>query len=284
MMKKVVHLSDIHFGKVDVATVEPLIEAVKKIEPNLVVVSGDLTQRARTHQFQEAQEFLNKLPAPQIVVPGNHDIPLWNPWSRFVDRLTKYRINISDNLYPTYQDDGIAAIGINTARSLTTKYGRINREQIQRIKSFLCSLPDDRIKMVVTHHPFDLPEGYRDRQQIVGRSRLAMHTLADCGIDLFLAGHLHLSFIGSTAARYKVNHRSALIVQAGTATSVRGRGEPNAFNVILCEHPCISIERYEWDSNQAIFNKATSEGYEHTDTGWTKLPAPPKEGPETINP
>src|SRR5918912_3851623 len=119
-MRTLVHLSDLHFGRVDSAVVEPLVAAVP----------GDLTQRARSRQFQEAKKFLDALPRPQIVVPGNHDVPLYNVFRRFLGPLDNYRRYITDEMQPFYADEEIAVLGLNTARSLTTKYVRINERQI----------------------------------------------------------------------------------------------------------------------------------------------------------
>src|SRR5256885_8738664 len=126
-MRRIVHLSDLHFGRVNPILIDPLIRAVVKVEPDLVAVSGDLTQRARSYQFQEARAFLDALPKPQIIVPGNHDIPLHNLFARFVEPLTKYKRYITDNLQPVYQDEQLVVVGVNTARSLTFKGGRINQ-------------------------------------------------------------------------------------------------------------------------------------------------------------
>src|SRR2546421_2446886 len=115
-MRTLVHLSDLHFGRVDERLVEPLIAAVTEIDPDLVAVSGDLTQRARSHQFIEARAFLDALPQPQIVVPGNHDIPMHNVYARFFQPLDKYRRYITNELQPFYADEEIAVVGLNTAR------------------------------------------------------------------------------------------------------------------------------------------------------------------------
>ena len=123
-MRTLVHLSDIHFGRVDAAIVEPLISLIGKIKPDVVAVSGDLTQRARSEQFKEARAFLDRLPQPQIVVPGNHDVPLYNIFARFLQPLDKYRRFITEDLSPFYGDEEIAGLAVNTARSLTFKGGR----------------------------------------------------------------------------------------------------------------------------------------------------------------
>ena len=268
-MRTLVHLSDIHFGRVDYAIVSRLTDAVNEIKPDIVVVSGDLTQRARSHQFIEARKFLDSLPKPQIVVPGNHDVPMHNVFARFAAPLEKYKKYITDDLQPFYADGEIAVLGINTARSSTIKGGRINERQIAVIREKLCSLKNETLKIIVTHHPFDLPDGF-DEEDIVGRAVLAMKTLAECGADVFLAGHLHVSHIGNTAHRYKIDGHSALVIQAGTATSTRGRGEANSFNVIRIEKARLIVERLEWQTEQAQFALAKSEEFGQAANGWVR--------------
>jgi 3',5'-cyclic AMP phosphodiesterase CpdA len=268
-MRTLVHLSDVHFGRTDPIVVSSLIALVNEIKPDLVAVSGDLTQRARSYQFKEARAFLDALPKPQIVVPGNHDVPLYNVAARFLTGLEKYRRYITDDLQPFHADEEIAVLGINTARSLTFKGGRINEKQIAWTREKLCNLHDDIVKIVVTHHPFDLPED-RPESELVGRARMAMETLASCGADLFLAGHLHTSHTAQTAVRYKIKGHSALVVQAGTATSTRSRGEANSFNVIRLAHPKIAVERMMWQSEGGTFGSAGLENFRHTPEGWVR--------------
>ena len=268
-MRTIAHLSDIHFGRVDPLLVAPLTETIKTINPDLVAVSGDLTQRARSHQFKQARAFLDVLPQPQIVVPGNHDVPLYNVFARFLEPLRKYQQHITNDLRPFYHDDEVAVLGVNTARSFTIKGGRINQEQVSWMRERLCLLHDDVVKVVVTHHPFDLPEGH-DERNLVGRARMAMEGLASCGADLFLAGHLHVSHTTHSATRYKIKGHSALLVQAGTAASTRGRGEANSFNIIRIDMPHIAVERFEWDAVRAVFTLAMTERFNHTPDGWVR--------------
>jgi 3',5'-cyclic AMP phosphodiesterase CpdA len=270
-MRTIAHLSDLHFGRIDAAVVAPLVESVAAARPDLVAVSGDLTQRARSTQFQEAREFLDSLPnVPQIIVPGNHDVPLWNAFKRFMQPLDNFRRYITDDLAPFYSDEEIAVVGVNTARSSTTKYGRINVRQVARVRELLCDIDDTVTKIVVTHHPFDLPEGH-DEAEIVGRARMAMETLADCGADLLLAGHLHVGHTGQTAKRYEIEGHSALVVQAGTATSTRVRGELNSFNLIRIKRPHVNVVRYAFKPEQKTFAPASSEHFQHTPEGWQRL-------------
>ena len=272
-MRTIVHLSDLHFGRVNSSLLDPLKKVIREIEPDIVAVSGDLTQRARSHQFQQARSFLDELPKPQIIVPGNHDIPLHNVFARFFEPLTKYKRYITTDLQPAYEDGEVAIVGVNTARSLVFKGGRINKTQVGRLREKFCSLHDEIVKVIVTHHPFDLPEGH-DESDLVGRAKMAMTGLADCGADLFLAGHLHISHTGHTK-RYNINGHSALVVQAGTATSTRERGEPNSFNLLRIAHPSIVVERFAWIPSTAAFAVSTSERFEHTAEGWIRIPLPP---------
>ena len=271
-MRRIVHLSDVHFGHVDLAVAEHTAEKINELAPDLVVVSGDLTQRARSQAFQAAKAFLDTLPSPQIVVPGNHDIPLYNIYDRFINPLERFRKYITDDLTPTHIDNEIAVIGINTARSLTIKGGRINESQVDEIKGQLCDLPNDMLKIVVTHHPFDLPEGF-DTQDIVGHTKKLMPRIADCGADVFMAGHLHTSHITTTAKRYKLeNGRDALVIQAGTATSTRARGEAHSFNLIEYEYPTLIVKRLNarlstpdsWRRTRVIIYSQKKAGQEST--------------------
>jgi 3',5'-cyclic AMP phosphodiesterase CpdA len=269
-MRKIVHLSDIHFGRVHLNVVEPLIRSVNEIKPDLIAISGDLTQRARSYQFKEARTFLDSLPKPQIVVPGNHDVPLHNVFTRFFQPLVKYRRYITDDLQPFYADDEIAVVGVNTARSFTFKGGRVNVRQMESVREKLCPLDDKIVKAMVTHHPFDLPEGH-DEGDLVGRSRMAMEVLANCGADVFLAGHLHVSHTGHTARRYNIKGHSALVVSAGTATSSRNRGEANSFNLLRVEHPEIIVERLRWQPDAGQFSVSMTETFRHSPDGWTRI-------------
>lgn len=273
-MRILVHLSDIHFGRVDEAIIPALIQTINDAKPDVVAISGDLTQRARVHEFKDARAFLDALPRPQVVVPGNHDIPLHNVFSRFARPLDKYRRYITDDLRPFYADEEIAVLGVSTARSLTIKGGRINKTQVAWLREKLCALAPDVIKIVVTHHPFDLPEGYGERN-LIGQGQMAMWALSGCSADIFLAGHLHISHTGHTAKRYKVGGRSSLVVQAGTAASTRGRGESNSFNVIRLASPNVVIERLVWQPAHAVFVGSATEHFLRSSEGWSRVSGQP---------
>lgn len=268
-MRKIAHISDIHFGKADPPVVDRLAEAVCALEPDVVVVSGDLTQRARTKQFIEARAFLDRLPTPRIVVPGNHDVPLYNVINRFARPLDKYKKYITPDLEPVYVDDELAIVGVNTARSFTIKDGRISDVQAGAIAARFEDLDKSLIKIVVTHHPFDVPAG--SDNSIVERAQKIMPVIAASGADIFLSGHLHVSRISSSAHRYELpDGRALLIIQAGTAASTRGRGEANSFNLIEIASPALTVTRFECEDKETGFVPVNSEPFERTLSGWSR--------------
>ena len=268
-MRTLVHLSDLHFGRVDPELLEPLRLLVHKVAPDVVVVSGDLTQRAKTEEFEAARAYLDTLPGPQIVVPGNHDISLYNVLRRFLAPLDRYKRYITDDLSPVFIDKEIAVLGVNTARSLTFKDGRVNEEQIAQIRSQLANLPKDITRVIVTHHPFDLPQSF-DEDDLVDRAPMAMQAFAESGVDVLMAGHLHASHSGSTSARYHMSEYAALVVQAGTATSTRGRGETNSFNVVRIDADKVEVDRYGWDIVGKDYSLVSTEKFLRSGNIWAE--------------
>ncbi|MEO8260137.1 MAG: metallophosphoesterase family protein [Acidobacteriota bacterium] len=267
-MRTIVHLSDLHFGRLDPRVVETTIAAIDELAPDLVAISGDFTQRARIRQFAEARRFLDRLPRPLLVVPGNHDIPLYDVSRRFLTPLGRYRRFIAAEMEPVFADEELVVVGLNSARSLSFGRGRLSTAQISRTVERLRGVPPTVIKIIVTHHPFDLPEHYAD-EHLVGRAKMAMAQLATVGADLFLAGHLHVSHISQTAARYKIAGHSALVVQAGTL-STRGRGEPNSFNVLGVDWPRIAVVRRTWDGARGLYDASPARTFRHGELGWVE--------------
>lgn len=290
-MRRLIHISDIHFGRVDHATVAPLIRAAHEVKPDVIIVSGDLTQRAHKAEFREARLFLDALPRPQLVVPGNHDVPFYNVAARFLAPLANYRRYIGPELEPRYEDAELIIQGVNTARSLTWKNGRINARQIELMRSSFCTEADEtrsaptdvspRTKILVTHHPLDLPRRFAD-DDIVGRASTAMTTLASCGVDLLLAGHYHIAHTGDTRARYPIAGFAALVVQAATTISSRRREEPNSFNLLHIEPGEITVDRYTWRPADGVFASFLTEHFHRTPSGWARRETSVPEGKEVV--
>jgi 3',5'-cyclic AMP phosphodiesterase CpdA len=277
-VRTLVHLSDLHFGKIDAALLDALAEAVCASLPDVVVVSGDLTQRARTAQFLQARAFLARLPLPQVVVPGNHDVPLHNIVHRLLNPLEKFQRHIESNLSPRFVDAEMAVVGLNTARALLLKNGRVSAAQLESAREVFAQVGDEVIKVVVTHHPFDVPPHMHARAR-VGRAEAAMAMFANCGVDVLLAGHLHTSRAAGTGDRYALAGYEALVVSAGTATSTRRRRETNAFNVLRLHKQRVEVERFEWVATSLGFLPALQEVFERKLKGWSVIARNARGGP-----
>jgi 3',5'-cyclic AMP phosphodiesterase CpdA len=255
-VRTIVQLSDLHFGTILQPTIEPLVARVAELKPDLVVISGDLTQRARRVQYRDAVAFLGRLPGPQLVIPGNHDVPAYNLYRRLLQPLDRYKRFLGAELNPSFVDEEIAVLAVNTARAFVIKGGSISGAQRRMLEEKLAALPREVVRIVVAHHPFDLPDGLSG-VEIVKNAHAAMEIFARHRVDLFLGGHLHLAFIGH-AGRYRIDGYDAPINQAGTATSTRARGEPNSFSVIRVDSPKIAIDTWTWFAERQVFEVSAS--------------------------
>ena len=268
-MRTIAHISDIHFGRTDPAVVEGIVEDLHGRKPSLLVVSGDFTQRARDRQYRHAAAFLERLPRPQIVVPGNHDIPLFDVIRRFFFPLHRYRKYITKDLRPVYADEELFVLGVNTARSFTHKSGWISQEQLVDIKTRVCRQPPGVFRVVVTHHPF-IPPPREPRADVIRRGHTYIDELEECGVDLLLAGHLHLAYNDDLRSHYKAAKRSILSIQAGTATSTRRRGEPNAYNWITVSPDLCTVAVRAWNAAEGCFEESLVTRYRRVDHVWTR--------------
>jgi 3',5'-cyclic AMP phosphodiesterase CpdA len=266
-MRRIAHISDLHFGAEDPALTLGLRADLESLRPDLLIVSGDLTQRARRPQFEAAHHYLRGLPHPQLVVPGNHDIPLYDFARRFLVPLDRYCRYIHGELNPFFQDDELAVLGLNTARSLTWKSGRISPEQLRYLEKRLSSVPGTKFRIVVTHHPFIPPPGEGGAGiDLVGRAARALPALDRTGVDLLLAGHLHHGYTGDVRTFYPSAGRSIIVAQAGTATSHRVRHEPNAYNHIEIVRDRITITVRVWTGS--AFEPARHIAYQRVESEW----------------
>lgn len=269
-MVRLIHLSDLHFGAHDPRLVDAVAERIDEERPDLVVISGDFTQRARTEQFKEACEFLDRLREAGhdvLAVPGNHDVPLYDVFRRFLSPLTRYKRYIDDTLCPVHELAGVTVLGINTARSLTFSDGRVNEEQMAFIRDTFDRSDPNGLRVLVTHHPlFALPVGETGEvKRAVGRSELALDAAADSGVDMLLAGHHHTA--STHSARELVTRAGpALVVQAGTATSVRLRDEEQSFNRIDVEGETVTLTLQSWKNEK--FESSTAQKYEREGDHW----------------
>ena len=266
-MARILHLSDLHFGAHDPVIVTAVERRVDQEKPDLVVISGDFTQRARTVQFEEAGAFLDRLRDAGhdvLAVPGNHDVPLYNVLRRFLSPLTRYRKYIDESLCPFHELPGVSILGVNTARSATFKDGSISHEQIAFIRDSFAATDPKAVRVLVTHHPlFALPTG-TGMGVPVDHQQDALLAICEAGIDLLLAGHNHLA--STTASSLVHGAGRALVVQAGTATSTRVRGQGQSFNLINIEPGEVKVTIEAWDGTR--FARSDSQRFLRGDEHW----------------
>ncbi|MXW00008.1 MAG: metallophosphoesterase [Holophagales bacterium] len=259
-MRRLLHLSDIHFGPPYYRPAAAGVEAlVAERRPDLVVVSGDLTQRARPEQFRQARRFLLGLGLPFLAVPGNHDVPMYRVWERLLDRYGAYRRHFSPDLEPSFRDAELEVVGFNTAFNLTIEDGRFTPRQLARVGERFhrggSTESDGRVRIAVVHHPLAaLPElmGWRTAR----RSGEALRAFAAAGVDLVLAGHVHVAAVGTAPDC----GRRLWLVHSGTSTSRRGRGTEqgrNTCNLITLDTESVgrsaTVEQMLWSEQDERF-------------------------------
>ncbi len=237
-MPRILHLSDLHFGALRAETVEPLLALTSELAPDAVVVTGDLTQRATPRQFEAARSFLERLPCRrQLVVPGNHDVPLWNVVLRIFSPRARFDRYVTRDLFPTLIDRELAIVGLDTTRVLTSN-GRVSMRQIEVILGRFREAPAHALRVLACHHPFVVPVDTHDRKR-ARRADTALAALVQYEVDLLLTGHRHLPWVSPLGT-------DLLTVHAGTTTSSRTRGVENSFNEIVVDRDSVVIRRFLW--------------------------------------
>jgi 3',5'-cyclic AMP phosphodiesterase CpdA len=264
---RIAHLSDIHFGRIAYPEIVGLLVGeVNAAEVDLVAVSGDLTQRARRHQFTAAVEMLKSFEAPVLVVPGNHDVyPWWRPISRLAFPLGRYKRYVSRDLLPTFEMEGLSVLGINSAHGRTVKGGQIRKREREAIREFFSSRDASIFKVLVVHHHITRIQALGPHD-VVSQAREALEVASASGVDLILCGHLHVSHVEPLSV-VPENHR-IVVVSAGTATSNRGRGtnrHTNFYNVIEIDDEAFTIEERKFDPEARRF-------VTHATTRFARLP------------
>lgn len=269
MRYTLMHISDLHAGppfKRDIAAI--VARHAHELQPDLLIISGDFVQRATfPWEWSSIKTYLHTLPEPRLVVPGNHDVPLFDGFSRLLAPMHYYRRHISRDLNPVFARPGLVVVGGNSAHGLTMDGGYVNRQQRAAIEQAFAPYPADTCKVAVLHHPLSDPPVGRHKSKI--RNAKTMLQLLDrCGVDLFLCGHVHFSFVGTAngaataiQAGTLITEREGIIIcQSGTTTSRRGRGidrGKNSFNVIEIDEQTIRIHPHFYEPAERRFLSTT---------------------------
>lgn len=251
------HISDLHTGwHFDLRVAEQLAHQAHEIQPNLLVISGDLVLRSDlVAQWHTIMAYLKMLPQPQLIVPGNHDVSLFNGYYRLMFPLKRYRRYISDTLNPVFTLPGLAVVGGCTAHGLTIDGGRLSAKQLKTLDTELAQFGPDTCKLLVLHHHVVEPPGVKPRRKISNKND-ALRLMDRHQVDLFLCGHVHMSYVGTTnGVLPDVQHRT-IISQCGTSTSRRGRGtdrRKNSFHLIDIDDKTIGITQHFYDPDAGRF-------------------------------
>jgi 3',5'-cyclic AMP phosphodiesterase CpdA len=263
-VRRIFHISDVHFGPPHLPRLaQGTLEFIDSHRPDLVVISGDLTQRAKPEQFRQARAFVDQIPVPTLVVPGNHDVPMYRVWERVFSPFGAYRAHFSTELEPLYRDDELLVVGINTAFNWTLKDGRIPLSRLLEVGELCASVPESVLKVVVAHHHLIPPPNF-GTQRVLGNAYEAIDIFSSAGVDLILSGHLHQAYIGNSEEFYPKGRPPVVILHSGTTTSNRGRGgekERNTCNWIRADTQSMVVCHFAWQKDLDRFAEQSRHWY-----------------------
>lgn len=255
-MSVILHASDLHFGKVDPAVVESFYAEIERQKPDVVVLSGDFTQTASKEEFKQAEEFINRISAPVVTVPGNHDIPRYELWERFGDPLKRYRKYINPLPDTIYEDDHCVIIGINTARPAVPHWnwanGMISQDQVNFVDRHFRPVPHEKARILVCHHPLVNVKNAPIDTVVWGAKDL-ISVLEEQYVDVVLTGHIHYASVLTDSEAAGLS-----MVGASSATSTRLRGQGNGYNILRVSARKVDVELIHWEGKTHIITESIS--------------------------
>jgi 3',5'-cyclic AMP phosphodiesterase CpdA len=262
-MTSILHISDTHFGTEQNAVVEALLRHVRQQPADLLVLSGDITQRAKPGQFVAAKRFVENIQAlgvpARLVIPGNHDLPLYNLAVRFLCPYRRYSRAFGRELEPVFENGELLMIGLNTTHPRRRKDGAVTPAQVAAVVERLRRCDASKVRVVVAHQPFGAMVA-SDERNLQHGAQEALLPWAEAGLDMVMGGHIHLPYVLPLSEQYRLK-RNVWIVQAGTALSSRLRGDaPNSFNRIITTsgpHKQVRVERWDYQAQLDEFQLAS---------------------------
>lgn len=270
---RIAHLSDPHFGTIRPGVQEGLLATLQELKPDLILLTGDITQRARRKQFRDAKYFTRLIkPTPLIAVPGNHDIPLFNIFARLFNPYRGYRKLFKDQLEKDYEQGDIVVTGLNSTSRWRHIQGDFNFPRIERRLKEKKSKA--KVHIVTFHHPMDCRKPSDEKNLLIGRDQ-AIDIFDRHNVDLIIGGHIHDPYVTLSKVRYPNTKRTMVLGVAGTCLSWRTRpGAPNSFNFIEVDThgvPLISIARYDQTQNLKFSVVHKHHFQRPDDNGWVVI-------------
>jgi 3',5'-cyclic AMP phosphodiesterase CpdA len=250
------HISDVHFGPPHRPELDDAIRVlIVREKPDALLVSGDLTQRATRAQFEAARDYFRSLSLPQVIVPGNHDVPLYALHQRLFTPFKRYRAFMAEDLEPALKLPGAWIFGMNTAHGWTGKNGIFRAEALGRMADFFAAAPEGVLRVVVEHHHL-LPAPGAVYDPVARRSAAAAVALSEAKVDLVVAGHLHHAFVNRLRSFRPAAVHGTVVAHSGTSMSSRGRGaehEANSVNLIVADEEVLTIDNLRSTGGDGLF-------------------------------
>ena len=266
-MTRILHLSDPHFGAADLTAAETFLNQAAALQPDLTILSGDLTMRVRRREITAAKAFVERLPRPHLVIPGNHDIPLiHHPLDRFLHPFRRYQEAFGHELEPELISNGVHVVSLNSSRAFgfhaDWSEGRLSHRQLLRMREKFQKGPPDHFRVLVLHHP--LLELQISGRAVVKPLKKLMQTLEEARVDVVMCGHFHRSQIHSAGLS---DQWKTIISQAPTVCSTRLQGEPQGFHELLLRPGCIETIHHVY--NEKKFVDAGHSTFRLGNNGWS---------------
>src|SRR5919201_208656 len=249
---RVLQVSDLHAGTQEEPEVESdLRTLVAESDPELVVVSGDLTHRNTGAQHRRAADLLRSLERPLLVIPGNHDIPRWPPW-RFTRTFAAFRAQWPE-LEPVYRSERLVACGLHSVRPWKQQGGALRGRQLDRVASVLAAASPGALRLVAVHHHL-VGAPWRSRKRTIANRSTVLGALVDAGAELILSGHVHQSAIEERrefeVVRGDVRGTTVVTAPGLGQPRPKRRGEARGLHLIEADEHALRVLTYAWDETR----------------------------------